>query len=109
MEIKDTLGILTAILIFNWGVATLLFGRISLRYLDRNLEKRGITLPVWDGIGIRLNLYSFALISSWFAKSTLVPGDVIRQIARPKDGYLALFYNVSAWLCFISAITFYFV
>lgn len=109
MDIKEILGVLTAVLICNWGVATLLFGRISLKYLDKTLKARGIPAPLWDGIGIRLNLYSFALISSWFAKSSLVPGDVLRQVARSKDGYLALFYNVSAWLCFISAITFYFV
>lgn len=108
MDIKEILGVLTTVFICNWGVATILFGRISLRYLDRSLEMRGISAPLWDGIGIRLNLYSFALISSWFAKSSLVPGEIIRQVARPRDGYLALFYNVSAWLCFISAITFYF-
>lgn len=109
LELKEALTILTAIFLFNWGLATLLFGRVSLKYLDSALTKQGIPPPLWDGLGIRLNLYSFALISSWFARSPWVPGDAIRQIARPKDGCLALFYNISAWLFFISALSFYLV
>lgn len=109
LDLKDALAIISVIFLCSWGLATLLFGRISLKYLDSALAKQGIAPPLWDVIGIRLNLYSFALISSWFARSPLIPGDAIRQIARPKDGYLALFYNISAWFFFISALCFYFV
>lgn len=109
LDLKDALALLTAVFLCSWGLATLLFGRISLKYLDSALAKQGIAPLFWDGIGIRLNLYSFALISNWFARSPLIPGVAIRLIARPKDGCFALFYNISAWLFFISALSFYFV
>jgi hypothetical protein len=42
-----------------------------------------------------------------FAKSPLVPGELIRKLARPKDGYLALFYTFSAWVFFVVSIAFF--
>lgn len=107
MTLQEALGILTAIFFINWGIATIVFGRVSLKYLDKALKENDVPLPLWDGLGLRLNFYSFALISKWFAKSPLVPGELIRKLARPKDGYLALFYTLSAWMFFAVSVAFF--
>lgn len=106
MTLQEALGILTAVFFINWGIATILFDRVSLKYLDKALKENDVP-PVWDGLGLRLNFYSFALISEWFAKSPLVPGELIRKLARPKDGYLALLYTLSAWMFFAVSVAFF--
>lgn len=110
MMFADGLLILTwffGISMLNWFAATLWFARLSVRYIDSELERRGIDKPVWDGIGIRIGIYALAILSKKFAQTPLVAGAEIRAMVRKKDFYLAIWFEISLVVVIAATIALY--
>ena len=93
--------------VLNWLASTVFFIRLSVNYIDDELERKGIGKPEWDGIGIRVGVYALAILSKWFAKAPMIAGAEVRTIARPIDYYLALWFQISLVLAIVSAIALY--
>ncbi len=102
-ELFSNLLLVIIVLIFNFLAATMWFARVSVKHIDRKLELSGVGKPEWDGIGIRISIYALAILSEWFAKTPLIAGAEVRAIARRKDYYLALWFELS-FLLFLVAI-----
>ena len=76
------------------GFAIFLFGRISVKHIEREMAKEGIEQPLWDkGIGSIVVTYSLIMV---FPKlnPTIVDFEAVRRHTRKKDKYLALFLQV---------------
>ena len=106
-EFVNVMAWLFGLSMFNWFASTLLFARTSVRYIDSELEKNGAGKPAWDGIGIRVSIYALVILSKWFAKTTLVAGAEIRTVARKKDYYLALWFEISLLVFLVVAFEIY--
>ena len=89
--------------VINWLLPAVLFIRYSVNYIDNKLDRRGAGRPEWDGIGIRVGVYAMAILSKWFARTAMVPGPDIRDIARRSDYYLALRFQLSLIVAAVSA------
>lgn len=90
------------------GIAIFLFGRITVKHIDREMAKDGIEPPVWDkGIGSIVVTYSLIMV---FPKlnPTIVDFEAVRRYTRKKDKYLALFLQVSSAIFFIIIFTVYY-
>lgn len=107
VEAFNILMPLFIILMFNFFIATLWFSRVSVKYIDVELERMGVGKPQWDGLGIRISVYALAILSKWFAKTPIIAGSEVRLIARRKDYYLAYWYNWSFLLLAISGFLLY--
>ncbi|WP_372625515.1 hypothetical protein [Arsukibacterium sp.] len=103
----DVLTLSFGFCVLNWFAATIFFIRLSVNYIDIELERKGVGKPEWDGIGIRVGVYALAILSKWFAKTPMVAGPEIRIIARKRDYYLALWFQLSLVLAIVSAIALY--
>lgn len=93
--------------VLNWLASTIFFIRLSVNYIDNELERKGVGKPEWDGIGIRVGVYALAIIFKWFAKTPMIAGPEVRNIARRMDYYLALWFQISLVLAIVSAIALY--
>ncbi|MCS4306716.1 hypothetical protein M2404_001039 [Rheinheimera pacifica] len=91
----------------NWLVSTIFFIRLSVIYIDKELERKGVGKPEWDGIGVRVGVYALAILSKWFAKTPMIAGPEVRTIARRMDYYLALWFQISLVLAIVSAVALY--
>ncbi len=77
------------------GIATFLFGRISVKHIHREIAKEGIDPPVWDkGIGSIVVTYSLIMVFSKL-KPLIVDFEAVRRYTRNKDKKLALFFIIS--------------
>ena len=106
-EFVNVMAWLFGLSMFNWFVSTLWFARTSVRYIDNELERNGTGKPAWDGIGIRVSIYALAILSEWFAKTPLIAGAEVRSVARRKDYYLALWFEISFVLFLVIAFGIY--
>lgn len=93
--------------VINWLLSLVFFIRYSVNYIDNELERIGVGRPEWDGIGIRVGIYATAILSTWFARTPMVPGPEIRDIARRSDYYLALWFQLSLIAAMVSAVLLY--
>jgi hypothetical protein len=103
----DVLTLSFGFSILNWLVSTIFFIRLSVNYIDNELERKGVGKPEWDGIGIRVGVYALAILFKWFAKTPMIAGPEVRNIARRMDYYLALWFQISLVLAMVSAIALY--
>ena len=97
-----------AIAFFIWGIAIFLFGRISVKHIEREMAKEGLEPPVWDkGIGSIIVTYSLIMV---FPKLNPIIVDfaAVRRYTRKKDKKLAWFYFITMISFFIILIVFYF-
>ena len=91
---------------FIWAIATFLFGRISVKHIEREMAKEGIEPPVWDkGIGGRITMYAMLIVANKAAKTSPVEDEAILRHARKKDRKFALFYTISMLCSFIMMFT----
>lgn len=93
--------------VINWLLSAVFFIKFSVNYIDNELDRRRAGRPEWDGIGIRVGIYALAILSKWFARTPMVPGPEIRDIARRSDYYLALWFQLSLIAAMVSAVLLY--
>jgi len=86
-----------AILIILWGISVLLFGRVTVKHIEREMLKEGSLAPTWDkGLGIRFASYAHIIIFPNIKRhSSVVNIDAIKRYARRVDFYIALFMECS--------------
>ena len=93
---EDYFAFIFILMIFIWGISNFLFGRISVKHIEREMAKEGIEPPVWDkGIGITGIMYAIVIVSNKAAISSPINDKAVLRYARNKDWSLAVFYLVS--------------
>jgi hypothetical protein len=110
LSAEDWMGIIAISAIFMWGIAILLFGRISVKHIEREMAKEGILPPLWDkGIGMRYPAYA-SIIMRPNAKrhASTVDIEATKRLSRRIDWYLAVFVQVSSAIIFTVLVVFYF-
>lgn len=93
--------------VINWLLSVVFFIRYSVNYIDNELERSGVGRPEWDGVGIRVGVYAMAILSTWFARTPMIPGAEVRDIARRSDYYRALWFQLSLIAAMVSAVLLY--
>jgi hypothetical protein len=110
LSAEDWMDIIAISAIFMWGIAILLFGRISVKHIEREMAKEGILPPLWDkGIGMRYPAYA-SIIMRPNAKrhASTVDIEATKRLSRRIDWYLAVFVQVSSAIIFTVLVVFYF-
>jgi len=98
---EDWMAIAAVFSIFISTIATLLFSRISVKHIEREMAKEGITPPVWDkGIGGRIIMYAMVIVANKAAKTSPVEDEAILRHARKKDYTLSMLLIISSLLFF---------
>lgn len=104
---ENWMGIIAISSIFMWGIAILLFGRISVKHIESEMAKEGILPPEWDkGIGMRYPAYA-SIIMRPNAKrhASTVDIEATKRFSRKVDWYLAVFVQVSSAIILIMTCT----
>jgi hypothetical protein len=107
---ENWMGIIAISAIFMWGIAILLFGRISVKHIEREMAKEGILPPVWDkGIGMRYPAYASIIICPNANRhASTVDIEATKRLSRRIDWYLAVFVQTSSAIIFTVLAVFYF-
>lgn len=108
LSTEDLIVILGLFAFFVWGLAIFLFGRISVKHIEREMTKEGIEQPTWDkGIGSIIVTYSLIMV---FPKlnPTIVDFESVRRHTRKKDRRLAFFLQISSAIFFTIIFAAYF-
>jgi hypothetical protein len=106
LSVENWIAIVGVSVFFIWVIATFLFGRISVKHIEREMAKEGIEPPTWDkGIGGRVTMYAMVIVTNKVAKSSPVNDEAILRHTRKKDKQLALFYTISMLCSFIIMFT----
>ncbi len=101
LSVENWIDIVGVSAFFIWAIATFIFGRISVKHIEREMAKEGIEPPVWDkGIGSIIVTYSFIIVFSKL-NPTIVDFEAVRRHTRKKDKKLAFFYTMSMFFSFI--------
>lgn len=106
---KELLVLVSMLLFLISGVATILFSRISVSYIERKIREEESSLPEWDkGIGIRLTIYASVILFP-NRKRYRSPIDIekTKRYARKRDYYLALFFELSMVIFIVTSIITY--
>ena len=98
--LEDWFALCTIILVFIWGIAIFLFGRISVKHIEQEMVKEGKFPPEWDKcIGGRNIAYAMEIVlHRFFSKKHrmgIIDIEATLRHARKKDWYLAFFLLVS--------------
>lgn len=95
--------------IFYFGISTFLFGRITVKHIERATAKEGIDPPIWDkGIGARIVAYAGIIAFPNLKRhASLVNIKATKRFTREKDKKLAWLYIFSVASFFIVLIVFY--
>jgi preprotein translocase subunit SecG len=94
-------------------ISFLLFSRNSVKKINRALEKEGISLCPWDGIGLkaiwcaRVIAFDGTIFSG--EKDPLIDSEAVKRHATKKDKYLASVFCISCTLLVIIAIVHMFI
>lgn len=106
---EDWLGFLSFISFFLLAINIFAFGRISVRHIEREMEKKGLQPPFWDkGMGIRLSMYAFTIIRGKADNSLLIDQQSIIKHARKIDWYLAIVLMATITMLLVLAFIGYF-
>ncbi|GAA6171315.1 hypothetical protein NBRC116592_09850 [Colwellia sp. KU-HH00111] len=109
ITIEGGFYLISVFVFFMWGIATYLFGRISVKHIEREMAKEGLEPAVWDkGIGGRIIMYSMVIVANKAAKHSPIADEEILRYTRKKDKQLAWFYFLTMVSFFIILIVFYF-
>ena len=96
LQIIDYLYLLLFITLVNWAVATIIFRRVTVRYIDQKLKEEEDDSADWDsGVGGRIFLYALAIIRKKAQEVSLVNGRLIKKHARKIDIKLAWYSHIS--------------
>jgi hypothetical protein len=110
LSAENWMAIIGGLSFLIWGIAILLFGQITVKYIEREMAKEGILPPEWDkGIGMRYPAYA-SIIMRPNAKrnASTVDIEATRRLSRKLDWYLAVFVQVSSAIFFTIMFTAYF-
>ena len=107
---ENWMGIIAISSIFMWGIAILLFGRISVKHIESEMAKEGILPPEWDkGIGMRYPAYaSIIMRPNTKRHASTVDIEATKRLSRRIDWYLAVFVQLSSVIIFTVLVVFYF-
>jgi hypothetical protein len=100
LSTENWMAILFLISFSTWSLAIFLFGRISVKHIEREMAKEGIEQPLWDkGIGSIVVTYSLIMV---FPKlnPTIVDFEAVRKHTRKEDKTLAVFLQISSAIFF---------
>ena len=101
LSAENWMAIIGGIVFLSWGIAIFLFGRISVKYLEREMLKEGIEPPIWDkGIGGRIIMYAMVIVTKKSSPHSLIDDEAILRLTRQKDYNLGLFFIISSILFF---------
>ncbi len=93
--------IFAGVIMFFLVIAVLSFGRISFRYIEKQMVQEGWSPPEWDkGMGLRITMYAIAIVRTSKPHASLVDDEAIKRHARKLDWYLAVFY-IGAFTAFL--------
>ncbi|AZG73400.1 hypothetical protein [Shewanella livingstonensis] len=110
LSAENWMAIIGGLSFLIWGISILLFGQITVKYIEREMAKEGILPPEWDkGIGMRYPAYA-SIIMRPNAKrnASTVDIEATRRLSRKLDWYLAVFVQVSSAIFFTLIFTAYF-
>lgn len=99
---ENWMGIITVSAIFMWGIAILLFSRISMNHIEREMAKEGILPPTWDkGIGARIVAYAGIIVFPNLKRhASLVDIEATKRFSRKKDKKIAVFLITTSIIFF---------
>ena len=89
-----------------WAITIFAFRRISVRHIEREMAKEGLTPPDWDkGLGMRLIMYAFTIVTAKDHKSLFINQGAILKYARKKDWLMSLLLLIAtaAFLALVAA------
>ena len=110
LTLLNYLTIFFAISFFNWAIATFIFNRITVRFIDKSIKAAGETCAEWDkGVGMRVLLYAMAIVQKKAQEVSLVNENLVKKYARKKDTTLAWYYCLSSVVFFGLMFFMYFV
>ena len=78
-------------------ISSLLFSRVSIKHINKKMEKDGVYPPSWDqGIGASASVYVFAILfNKYRIKNKLFDARFIAKHARTIDKVIAAIYFTS--------------
>jgi hypothetical protein len=110
LSTESWMAILFFIALCIWCITTFLFGRISVKHIEREMAKEGIAPPDWDkGIGARM--VADAGVIAWpnlKRNASLVNIEATKRFSRSKDKKLAWFYIISSVSIFTLGLIIYY-
>ncbi|AZG73399.1 hypothetical protein [Shewanella livingstonensis] len=110
LSTESWMGIFFFITFCMWSIAVLLFGRITVKHIEREMAKEDILPAEWDkGIGMRYPAYA-SIIMRPNAKrhASLVNIEATKRFTREKDKKLAWLYIISSVSIFALGIFIYY-
>ncbi|UJX27591.1 hypothetical protein L3Q70_16760 (plasmid) [Pseudoalteromonas sp. CF6-2] len=83
--------------LFSFFISSLLFSRVSIKHINKKMEKDGVYPPSWDqGIGASASVYVFAILfNKYRIKNKLFDARFIAKHARTIDKVIAAIYFTS--------------
>ncbi len=103
----DYMLFIAVILIFNALISMMCFIRVSVKYIDGELDRTGVGRPDWDSVGIRISMYAMAITFEKMSKTPWIPGENVRSLARRIDYVLAIWMQLSMFAMLIIAVILY--
>lgn len=108
LTVEDYVVLLFVISLFNLGLATILFSRITMRYIDRKLKEEQDNSAEWDGkLGMRIIHYAMAITARKPQDISLVNENLVKKHARRIDMKLAWYHNLSVIVFFLLMLILY--
>lgn len=105
---KELFSLIGLFVFLIWGIAVFLFGRISVKHIEREMAKEDIFPPVWGkGIGGVVISYSMIIVFTKL-KPTIFDFEAVRRHTRKKDKKLAVFLQISSAIFFVIIFTAYY-
>jgi len=97
MELAPFLIYLFYIFLISTFASSILFSRISIKYINKNMEKDGVDPPSWDrGIGASASFYIFAMFFERSRTPTpMFDARFVAKHARPIDRVIAAAHFIS--------------
>jgi hypothetical protein len=100
LSTENWMAILLLISFFAWSLAIFIFGRISVKHIEKEMTEEGIEPPEWDkGIGSIIVTYSLIIVFPRLSP-TIVDYTAVRRHTRKKDKTLAFFLQISSAIFF---------
>ncbi|RPA61356.1 hypothetical protein EGC86_09790 [Shewanella frigidimarina] len=102
LSTEDWMSIFFFITFCMWSISVLLFGRITVKHIEREMAKEDILPAEWDkGIGMRYPAYA-SIIMRPNAKrhASIVDIEATKRFSRKVDWYLAVFVQISSVVFF---------
>lgn len=100
---------ITFLAFINWAAATIIFRRVTVRYIDQKLKEEEDDSADWDsGMGMRIIWYSMAIVAKKAQERSLVNEELVKKHARNIDTKLAWYHSISSMIMFSLMLIMYF-